>query len=291
MMGTVVSIVIDALAFGGVYALLAAGFSVILRASRVAQFGAGYVALAGGVAISHLTGGLPEWVALVLTLPIGAVIGVILFFVVGKVGEFFGASETSLSIAALACGLLIGSIIDKATASSVQSAPLFIGGYFNVGGQAVEWNELFTIGAAFVVLIAAYFLVSRTMLGKAMTAVCRAPSVAAVSGLRIDVIVCAAWAIGTALMCYAGGVLTPEFPMSSDVVLTLALKGFAGAIIGGVDRPANAAAGALILAVADTLFVRYVSGGLEDLFVFSLVFLLLILRPQGLFGTQQVRYA
>lgn len=290
-MGTVVSIIVDALAFGGVYALLAAGFSVILRASRVAQFGAGYVALAGGVAISHLTGGLPEWLALVLTLPFGGLIGVIMFFVVVKVGEFFGASETSLSIAALACGLLIGSIIDKATSSTVQSAPLFASGFFTVGGQAIQWNSILTIVAAFVVLAAAYVLVSRTMLGKAMTAVCRAPSVAAVSGLRIGVIVCAAWAIGSALMCYAGGVLTPEFPMTSDVVLTLALKGFAGAIIGGVDRPGNAAAGALLLAVADTLFVRYVSGGLEDLFVFGLVFALLVLRPQGLFGTQQVRFA
>ena len=290
-MGTVISIVIDALAFGGVYALLAAGFSVILRASRVAQFGAGYVALVGGVVIAHLSSGLPEWVSLVLTLPIGAAIGVAMYLIIGKVGAFFGASETSLSIAALACGLLIGSIIDKVTSSAVQNAPLFVGGFFTVGGQAIEWNELFTIGAAFVVLVAADLVVSRTMLGKAMTAVCRAPSVAAASGLRISLIVCAAWAIGTALMAYAGGVLTPEFPMSSDVVLTLALKGFAGAIIGGVDRPANAAAGAMILALADTVFTRYVSGGLEDLFVFSLVFVLLILRPQGLFGTQQVRFA
>jgi branched-chain amino acid transport system permease protein len=290
-MGTVVSIVIDALAFGGVYALLAAGFSVILRASRVAQFGAGYVALVGGVAIAHLTTSLPEWLSLVLTLPIGAALGVLLFLAVVKIGEFFGASETSLSIAALALGLLTGSIIDKFTFGAVQSAPLFVSGYFKVGGQSIEWNQLFTIGASLTVLVVAYFLVGRTMLGKAMTAVCRAPSVAAVSGLRIDLVICAAWAIGTALMCYAGGVLTPQFPMSDDVVLTLALKGFAGAIIGGVDRPGHAAAGALLLALADTLFVRYVSSGLEDLFVFGLVFALLIIRPSGLFGTQQVRYA
>ncbi len=290
-MGTLASIVVDALAFGGVYALLAAGFSVILRASRVAQFGAGYVALVGALAISHLTPGLPEWLSLILTLPIGALLGIALFFVIAKIGAFFGVSETSLSIAALALGLLIGSIIDKATASAVQTAPLFVGGYVKIGGQAIEWNQFFTIGAAFVVLVAAYVLVGRTMLGKAMTAVCRAPSVAAASGLRIDWIVCASWMIGTALMAYAGAVLTPMSPISSDSVLDLALKGFAGAIIGGVDRPAHAAAGALILALADTLFVRYVSGGLEDVFVFGLVFALLTLRPGGLFGTEQVRYA
>jgi branched-chain amino acid transport system permease protein len=290
-MGTLVSIIVDALAFGGVYALLAAGFSVILRASRVAQFGAGYVALVGGVAIAHLTPGLPEWLSLVLTLVIGAALGIVLFFAIAKVGSFFGASETSLSIAALALGLLIGSIIDKADGGAVETAPLFIKGYATIGGQAIEWNEFFTIGATFVVLIAAYFLVGRTMLGKAMTAVCRAPSVAAASGLRINWVICASWMIGTALMTFGGAVLTPMSPISSDSVLDLALKGFAGAIIGGVDRPAHAAAGALILALADTLFVRYVSGGLEDVFVFGLVFLLLTLRPGGLFGSEQVRYA
>jgi branched-chain amino acid transport system permease protein len=290
-MGTIVSILVDALAFGGVYALLAMGFSVILRSSRVAQFGAGYVALVGGLAIAHLTPGLPEWLSLVLTLLIGAVLGIVLFFAIAKLGAFFGASETSLSIAALALGLLIGSIIDKATSSAIQTAPLFVKGYVTISGSAIEWNSFFTIGATFVVLVATYFLVGRTMLGKAMTAVCRAPSVAAASGLRIDLIICASWMIGTALMTYAGAVLTPMSPISSDSVLALALKGFAGAIIGGVDRPAHAAAGALLLALADTLFVRYVSGGLEDLFVFGLVFVLLTLRPGGLFGSEQVRYA
>jgi branched-chain amino acid transport system permease protein len=290
-MGTLISILVDALAFGGVYALIAAGFSVILRASRVAQFGAGYVALVGALAISQLTPGLPEWLSLILTLPIGALVGIVLFFAIAKVGALFGASETSLSIAALALGLLMGSIIAKATGSAIQTAPLFVGGYTTIGGATIEWNQLFTIGAAFVVLAGAYFLVGRTMLGKAMTAVCRAPEVARASGIRMDVVVCASWMIGTALMVYAGAVLTPMSPISSDSVLALALKGFAGAIVGGVDRPAHAAAGALILALADTLFVRYVSGGLEDLFVFGLVFVLLTLRPGGLFGSEQVRYA
>ena len=290
-MGTIISILVDALAFGGVYALLAMGFSVILRSSRVAQFGAGYVALVGGLVMAQLTPGLPGWLSLIIALPVGAVLGVVLFFAIAKVGAFFGASETSLSIAALAFGLLIGSIIDKATSAAVQTAPLFVKGYVTISGAAIEWNSFFTIGASFVILIAAYFLVGRTMLGKAMTAVCRAPSVAAASGLRIDWIICASWMIGTALMTYAGAVLTPMSPISSDSVLALALKGFAGAIIGGVDRPAHAAAGALLLALADTLFVRYVSGGLEDLFVFGLVFVLLALRPGGLFGSRQVRYA
>lgn len=290
-MGTVVSIVIDALAFGGIYALLAAGFSVILRASRVAQFGAGYVALVGGVVVAHLSPGIPQWLAMVLALPIGAALGAILFVVVVKLGGLFKASDTALSIGALAIGLLIGSLVEQFTSGAVQTAPLYLGGYFNVGGQAVTWNAVFMIAAAFVVLVLAYVVVSRTMLGKAMTAVCRAPSVAAASGIRIDVVVCAAWAIGTALMAYAGAVLTPQYPISGAAVLTLALKGFAGAIIGGVDRPGHAATGALLLALVDTLFVTYVSGGLEDLFVFGLVFALLIVRPDGLFGRQQVRYA
>src|ERR1700722_20037249 len=124
-MGTILNFPVYALAFGGVYALLAMGFSVILRSSRVAQFGAGYVALVGGLAIAHLTPGLPEWLSLVLTLLIGAVLGIGLFVALAKLGAFFGASETSLSIAALALGLLIGSIIDKATSSAIQTAPLF----------------------------------------------------------------------------------------------------------------------------------------------------------------------
>jgi branched-chain amino acid transport system permease protein len=290
-MGTLVSIIIDSLAFGGVYALIAMGFSVILRSSRVAQFGAGYVALVGGLLLAHLSGSMPEWLALVIALPAGAVLGLALYLTVARLGALTGASETSLSIGALAVGLLIGSIIDDVTSGTVQNAPLFVRGFFNVGGQAVQWNEVVTIGITFVVLTAAYLLIGRTMLGKAMTAVCRAPMVAQVYGLRVGAVIAASWAIATALMMFAGAALTPMSPTSSAGALDLALKGFAGAIIGGVDRPAHAAAGALLLALADTLFVRYVSGGLEDLFVFGVVFVLLVVRPSGLFRATQVRYA
>ena len=281
-MSSLIAILIDALAFGSVYALVAVGFSIVLRASRVAQFGAGYVGLLGAVMFGDVFSGLPSWIGLVLCAIVGAALGVGFYLVVVVVGRRLGASDVQLSLACLAAGLLIGAIVDWSHDGGFFSAGAFVGGYFTIGSDAVLWNEVAIAAIGLAILGLLCVIVTRTMLGKAMTAAAKAPDVADVSGLQTTRVVMAAWVLAGIVLMLAGALFGGLAPVSSTSAFPLAIRGFAGAVVGGVDSPAGAALGALLLSVLDVLFIRYVNASYDDMFIFGLLFVLLAIRPSGL---------
>jgi branched-subunit amino acid ABC-type transport system permease component len=132
-----------------------------------------------------------------------------------------------------------------------------------------------------IIVLLVCLVISRTMLGKAMTAVAKSPDIAAVSGLQVSQIVILGWVIAGGTMAVAGGLLSLISPVSSASAIPLAINGFAGSVIGGVDNPGRAALGAIGLSLLDTVFTRYVSPAYSDIFVFSVLFVVLAIRPGG----------
>jgi branched-chain amino acid transport system permease protein len=279
---SLVAILIDALAFGAIYGMVAVGFSIVLRASRVAQFGAGFIALLGAAVFADVLAGLPLWIRLVLCVLFGAVLGMVFYLVVIGIGRRLGASDVQLSLACLAGGLLIGAIVDWTHSGGFFAAAPFVSGHFAIGSSVVLYNEVVTAAVGLAVLALVYVIVARTMLGKAMTAAAKAPDVADVSGLQTFRVVMVAWVLAGSLFMLAGALFGVLAPASSTAAFPLAIKGFAGAVIGGVDSPAGAALGAILLSILDVVFIRYVNASYDDLFIFALLFVLLAIRPEGL---------
>ena len=289
-MASLVALLIDALAFGGIYALVAVGFSLILKSSRVTQFGAGYVGLAGGVLFVHVVGHAPGLLGLLGSLALGALLGAVLWLVVVWLAERLGGTETTMSLAALAAGLLIGGIVDEVTKGAEQATGPLVAGYFSIGGSQVQWESIITIAIAAVALAVVYWVTSRTLYGRAMTAVSTAQDLAQTMGIRTSKVVLGGWVLATAVMALAGALLAPLYAETSAVSLPLALQGFTGAIIGGVDRPLGAALGAISVAIVSQLFTRYVSANWSDLFLFGLLFVVLAVCPGGI-GRRRARQA
>jgi len=271
--------------------MVAVGFSIVLRASRVAQFGAGYVGLLGATLFGDTFASLPRWVGLVLIVLIGAALGLAFYLLIVGLGRRLGASDTQLSLACLAGGLLIGAIVDWTHSGGFFSAAPFVSGHFTIGTDVVLYNKIVTGAMGLIVLALVWVVVARTMLGKAMTAAAKAPDVADVSGLQTTRVVTAAWVIAGAVLLLAGALLSVLSPVSSASAFPLAIKGFAGSVVGGVDSPAGAALGAILLSVLDVLFIRYVNSSYDDLFIFVLLFVLLAVRPSGLRRGPAVRIA
>ncbi len=290
-MSSLIAILIDALAFGAVYALVAVGFSIVLRASRVAQFGAGYVGLLGAVLFGDVFSAVPMWIGLLLCVLCAAALGLAFYVVIVVVGRRLGASDVQLSLACLAAGLLIGAIVDWTHSGGFFSARPFVRGYFTIGAEAVLYNEVVTAGIGLAILAVVCVIVSRTMLGKAMTAAAKAPDVADVSGLQTSRVVMVAWILAGIVVMLAGALFGALAPVSSNSAFPLAIKGFAGAVVGGVDSPGGAALGALLLSVLDVMFIRYVNASYDDMFIFALLFVLLAIRPAGLRRGAAVRLA
>jgi branched-chain amino acid transport system permease protein len=164
----------------------------------------------------------------------------------------------------------------------------------NVFGFEVPLVQLVVLGAAVVLMIALYLFVERTKMGKAMRAVSEDKDVARLMGVDIDKVIVTTFAIGGALAGAAGvfnGLFRPQgvyffmgfFP---------GLKAFTAAVLGGIGNLPGAMIGGLLLGVIESLFPNLILEGLgipsanqlRDAFAFTMLVLILIFRPQGIFG-------
>ena len=290
-MGEVVQLLVQGLSLGSIYSCIAVGFTLIFASSSVAQFGAGNVVVFGAVmfaALNPVLGGAPS---LLVVAAAGAVLGAVLYFGVIRLGESRRVSAIGLSIAALAAGLVLDVIIGIWTGDLPQVADPIVAGAFTVVGARIPWYSIYVIGAVALILAIVYLVVFRTMLGKAMQAIAFKPRVAEVSGLRVKQIVAVAWIISTVLMMVAGALLIPSSAVTRGLAMSLSVAGFAAAILGGLGSFKGAIAGGFLVAMAQTTFARYGDSAYTEVFVFLLLFVLIVLRPNGIFGVGLVRRA
>ena len=290
-MGEIFQLLIQGLSLGAIYSCIAVGFTLIFASSRVAQFGAGNVVVFGGVMFAALNPVLGSAASLLVVAIAGAGLGALIYFGVIRLGESRGVSAIGLSIAALAVGLLLDAIVGVWTGNLPQVADPIVPGTFMLADARIPWYSLYIIIASALILAIVYLVVFRTMLGKAMQAIAFKPLVAQVSGLRVKQIVAVSWIIATVLMVVAGALLIPASVFTRSVAMSLSVAGFAAAILGGLGSFKGAIAGGLLVAMAQTLFARYADSAYTEVFVFLLLFVLIVLRPNGIFGVGLVRRA
>jgi branched-chain amino acid transport system permease protein len=154
-------------------------------------------------------------------------------------------------------------------------------------GVGVRPQELLTLGIAVVVMIGFDFVMNRTMLGKAMRAVAANGSVASLMGINTGAIMAIAFVVSSALAGLSGFLLAPIAQASLFMGLTVGLKGFSGAMVGGLNNPRGCVIGGFALGVLESL-VNLWQAQWREVAVFALVILVLAFRPTGLFGRAQV---
>lgn len=290
-MGDLVQVLSQALAIGAVYACISVGFSLIFAASKVAQFGAGNMVVLGGTMFAMVQDHLGGVLALVVCTGAGAVLGALVYLGVIQVGQRMGGTPIALSIAALAVGLMIDALTGLWTGGVPQVADPLLRGSLSVGGATFPRHLVVVVLVVAMVLAASWAVLFRSLLGKSMLAVSYRPMVAVVSGVSVRWVTATAWIGATALMMLAGALLVPISVVTRDAALPLAVAGFAAAIIGGIGSFQGAVSGAFVVALAQTVFARYVSSAYVEVLVFTMLFLLLVVRPSGLFGVGAVRRA
>lgn len=155
------------------------------------------------------------------------------------------------------------------------------------GGVRVTPDQLLTLGLAAVLVVAMFFLMSRTTIGRSMRAVAENPTLAAVVGVDVQQVIRTTWLLGGALACAAGimvGITVQVRPyMGFDLLLPL----FAAAILGGIGSMPGAVAGGLIVGVAEAAAVPLVGAGFRGAVAFTVLIAVLIVRPTGLFGLRE----
>lgn len=288
--------VVGGVATGSLYALVALGIALLYRSSRVLNFAHGDQAtLATFVAFTLMGGGfrfhanLPFGVAVPVSLIAAAVVGAAFFFLIlrpAKEGTLLGKIVMTLGFA-----LLLSGVMQWVWGADTQifPSPLSVTKVYRLGGVVVSQVDLGTIIIGLLLMAAMYGLVQRTKVGLAMRAVSQDVVAAQALGIPARKIYAATWGLASALGGAAGILLAPVVFLDPFMMLDPFLKGFAGAVLGGIDSLPGAVLGGFLLGVAEAVFAGYVSFKFKTTLAFAIIILVLLVRPEGLLGREYHR--
>lgn len=297
-----VQALISGLAAGGAYALVALGFSITFTTTKTLNFSHGEFVSAGafiGLSALFLTFGMPvtstsfgqvipgagaQLLALVAELLVMGLLGWLLY-VIG-VRPFAGRPGMAWVMSTLGFGVILQSIGLAIWGPKPVVVPAPLGDsvlrIFNVG---VRPQELLTLAVAIAVMTGLSWVMNRTIAGKAMRAVAANADVASLMGIHTQAVMTAAFVVSSALAGLSGFLLAPIAQASLFMGMSVGLKGFSGAMIGGLNNPRGCVIGGFALGVIESL-VNLWQAQWREVAVFVLVILVLAFRPTGLFGSR-----
>jgi branched-chain amino acid transport system permease protein len=296
--GTFVQLVVDGLAQGSLYAALALALVLVHQATGLINFAQGGMAVLGsyiGMSVALLVAPANPLLGVLA----GIVVAVVLSFGIGAFLERFvmrrfqGGEEDTKVVATIGLLTLITGLIGMVWGFNFLPYPFFFntGTSFTVAGVAISVWSLTTFLTIVALMAVLQLLFSKTKMGLGLRAVADNPNSAALSGIRVGRMLMIGWGLAAALGTIAGILLAAKAqlnPGNFDAILVYAL---AAVIIGGLNSPIGAVVAALGIAILENLagtFVPLIGHDLKIAVPFVLLFVILILRPQGLFGRKSV---
>lgn len=287
------------LALGGIYALVALGFSITHTTTKTLNFGQGEFlvggAFVGVAALLLLAGKGPVGVltaadvslwrysgALLASVVVLGLLGALMYFI--AIRPFFGRSGMAWVMSTIGFGIILQNTALAIWGAGSVAMPSPLGdGVIRVFGAGIRPQEILVLGTTAVVMLALDHVLRRTRVGKAVRAVAANPQAAALMGINVGAMVVLAFVISSGLAGVAGLLIAPITTASVFMGLTIALKAFSSAIVGGLTNPRGCIAGGFLLGVVEAL-VGLWRAELREITIFVLIIAVLVIKPEGLFG-------
>ena len=272
---------------GGVYALLASGLTLIFGVLHVINIAHGaFLILAAFLTYSLWSGiGLDPLLAIAITTPAMFAFGWLLY--VAAIRRIRGAPVAASVLLTFSLALVIEGVMGVIWGNTSHSVrPAYFNQSFSIGDVFLPKAQVYGFVLAAVVLSALYLLLTRTWLGRAIRASAINPQGAQLVGVDVDGVAAMAFAIGVAAAGAGGaivGVLYPFLPGSHYQWIARVLSVI---VLGGMGSLPGAVIGALLLGVAETMTVAYISPKWATAVPYVVIFVVLLVRPQGLFGAR-----
>jgi branched-chain amino acid transport system permease protein len=289
-----VQVVIDGIADGSVYAALALALVLIFRSTGVVNFAQGEMAMfATFVAWALADAGVPLGLALAGALAFAFVAGMVVERVLVRPVE--GGNPLSLVIVTLGLFILVNAAAGWIWGFDLRSFPrLFPGGVARIGGVSLSVESLGIIGVLLVVVALLWLLFTRTPVGLTMRAAAQDPASARLVGIPVGRMLMLGWGLASLLGALAGVLVAHRLFLDTNLMAGVLVYSFAGAALGGFDSPLGAVVGSWIIGVTEALAGTYVDAIGSDLKVLvplTVIFVVLLVRPAGLFGSPEVTRA
>jgi branched-chain amino acid transport system permease protein len=240
--------------------------------------------------------GLPGWVLLLLSLVCAIVVCCVLNFTIEKVAyrPLRNAPRLAPLITAMGMSLLLQTLAMIVWKPNPKPFPILLPSEpINLGGAVISVVQIVILVTTVVILLSLLWLVNRTKLGRAMRATAENPRVAALMGVRPDMVISATFVIGAALAAVAGVMWAANYgTVQHSMGFLPGLKAFTAAVLGGIGNLTGAMVGGLLLGLIEAIGAGYLgdlTGGVlgshyADIFAFVALILVLTLRPSGLLG-------
>ncbi|MBA4788758.1 MAG: branched-chain amino acid ABC transporter permease [Rhizobiales bacterium] len=288
-MTTLLQYTLSGLAIGGIYALVALGFHIMWSAAKAVNFAHGDTLMVGAVlAVVGVDAGLPLWLACVLAILAGGVFGVLLerFAVRPFLG---GATSIGWMLTTIAVGIMIESLATMQFGGFSRALPSpGVAQAVHIFGAGVYPQELLIPVVALIAMAGLKLMQKRTLIGRAMQAVAHDKRAAALVGIDVDRIVAFSFGLAALFGAAAGVLVAPVIQASATMGALIGLKGFAVAIIGGITSAPGVVIAGLAFGIMEKFVEGYISTAAREIIGFSVMILVLLAFPQGLFGKKEV---
>jgi branched-chain amino acid transport system permease protein len=281
---------INGLALGAIYALIALGYTMVYGVLRFINFAHSDVFMVGAFSGYFLARLLPAGsvlsgiAVLIGAMVICALLGVIIERLAYR--PLRGRSTLTVLITAIGVSLLLQNLGQRIFGPNPRSFPaLFPLHQFHIGGLVVSSAQIMVFAVALVLLFLLRHIVLHTRTGTAMRALSFNPVAASLVGVNNDRVISFTFALGSALAAAGGILYASNYPSIDPLMGTLpGMKAFVAAVLGGIGNIAGAAIGGLVLGLVETGVVGFGGSTYRDAVAFAVLILILLLRPEGLLG-------
>ena len=281
---------LNGLVVGGVYSLFALGFTLVFGIHHLMNLAHGAVFMAGAfVALYTVLAGLPLWLGFVLAILACGLLSILIEITAFRRLRKSGEAEFGAIISTLGAELIIVTLAQIVSESDVLRFPFetFPVQIFEFAGLRVTLLQLFMLVSSLVLMLILTYYLYRTPLGTRIRSVSGNERASVLSGVNPNVIYYQTFFLSGALAGAAGVLIglsfnSIQFAMGEPFLL----RGFVVVVLGGMGSIPGAMVAGLLLGMLQTLTAAYLPAGLTDAIIFSLLFVILLVRPYGLFGKE-----
>ena len=283
-----ISYLLSGISLGSVYAIIALGYTMVYGIAKMLNFAHGDVLMVGGytafIAFNQM--GLPIPIAVLLSMAVCTALGVLIERIAYK--PLRNANSLAVLITAIGVSYLLQNLAllffsanPKSFTSFVKISPIKLAG----GNLIISGETVVTIVVGAIVALCLLLFINKTKAGQAMLAVSEDKGAASLMGVNVNATIALTFAIGAALASVAGILLCSAYPSLTPTTGAMpGIKAFVAAVLGGIGSIPGAFIGGILLGVLENLSKAYISSKLSDAIVFSVLIVVLLIKPTGILG-------
>jgi len=268
---------------GAIYAMVGIGFSFIYRVTRVLNFAQGEFLMLGGMVAITLSSIFGQSLFLAFVVGILAVTVTGILFQLGAIRVLGKAEPVRMILITIAGSMFLQGIAYLIWGTDDYSMPPFVrAGTINLLGATINSQVFPVLGAAIIITFILKIFFDKTIWGKASTSCAESYEASLLLGINVDRMGMLSFAMSAGIGAIGGILIAPIALMQYQKGVPLAIKGIAGAVIGGLGNIWGALLGGLIMGLAEALSAGVIASYMTDVVVFVILMLVLFLKPEGL---------